>query len=60
MAQSVSVIAVFVTLLAYTQGGGFGTYILYSGDGSFWHQSSLAKNANKEIRNGLRAVVVGQ
>ncbi|CAN5367068.1 hypothetical protein BH09PAT4_BH09PAT4_05380 [soil metagenome] len=58
--QAVSVVGVLVTLLVYTQGGGFGTYILYSGDGSFWHQSSLAKSANKEIRNGLRAVVVGQ
>lgn len=58
--QALSVGAVLATLLLYTQGGGFGTYILYSGDGSFWHQSDLAKSANKKIRNVLHTVVIGQ
>ncbi len=58
--QSVAVVAVLATFLLYTQGGGFGTYILYSGNGSFWHTSQLAKDANEKIRDVLQVVVLGR
>ncbi len=52
--------AVLATLLMFTQGGGIGTYILFSQDGSFWHFSDAAQQINASIRSFLHLVIVGQ
>lgn len=52
--------AVAITIIGFTQGGGLMTYVHFSGDGSFWHQSKLAQNANAQLRRAVDAVIIGQ
>jgi len=58
--RSIAVGAMLVTLLMFTQGGGIGTYILFSQDGSYWHFSEAARQINSSIRNLLQVIIVGQ
>lgn len=59
-ARQVMLGAAILTVLGFTQGGGLMTYIHYSGDGSFWHQSTLAQEANAQLRKAVDAVIIGQ
>jgi hypothetical protein len=58
--QSIAALALLVTAVIFTQGGGLGTYILLSQDVSFWPFSPLAQHANQVIRDTLRAVILGE
>lgn len=58
VARSVAVLAIILTLIGWTQGGGMLTYIYYSSDAAFWQQSQFAQDANRVLRDGLYTVIV--
>lgn len=55
--RRLTVSAVVLSILVFSQGGGFITYIVRSNDAWFWPQSQPAQSVNRTVRGILRPVV---